>query len=210
MQICIFGGTGPTGVLLVEQTLAEGHEVVVYARTPAKLPDHERLSLIVGQLGDAEAIAAAITGTDAVLSLLGPSTKRSDSPPLLEGYRSIIAAMREKGPRRLVAIGTPSMTDVADRRDWKIDPLVFMMRTFQPTAYKTIVSTGQMVRESELDWTIVRVPFLSNGARTDNLNVRNVGQPGRLQLSRANAAAFILQQAMDTTYIRKAPLVSDA
>jgi hypothetical protein len=84
-----------------------------------------------------------------------------------------------------------------------------MISRFQPVAYDAIVTIGRIVRESGLDWTIVRLPFLSNGPRTDRINARQVGEKGGLRLSRANAAAFVLQQAADTTYLHKAPFITD-
>ncbi len=209
MRITIFGGTGPTGLHLVKRALEEGHDVVAYARTPGKLPQHSALAVVEGQLADADRIESSIAGSDAVLSLLGPGTKAADIPPLLTGYRNIVAAMNQHSIRRLVALGTPSITDPADRKDWKFALLVKLVSTLQPTAYNAIVSIGRIVRQSDLDWTIVRVPFLSNGPRTDRVNVRQVGQKSGLRLSRANVAAFVLEQATDTTYFREAPFLSD-
>jgi uncharacterized protein YbjT (DUF2867 family) len=37
MRITVFGATGATGQLLVDQSLEHGHEVTAYARRPAKL-----------------------------------------------------------------------------------------------------------------------------------------------------------------------------
>jgi nucleoside-diphosphate-sugar epimerase len=209
MRISVFGGTGDTGLLVVEQALAQGHTVVAYARTPSRLPRHDRLRALEGQLGDAGKVSAAVAGSDAVLSLLGPGTKSADVAPIVTGTANIVAAMREHGVRRLVATGTPSISDPADGSDWKVGLLVKLIKTVQPAAYKALVEIGKIVRESELNWTLVRFPFLTNGPGTDRINARNVGQKGGLRLSRANAAAFVLQQATDTTYLRKAPFITD-
>ncbi|MFI1212795.1 NAD(P)-dependent oxidoreductase [Streptomyces sp. NPDC020802] len=209
MRITVFGGTGPTGLLLINQALAEGHDVVAYARTPAKLPSHQRLTAIQGQLDDASAIGEAVRGSDAVLSVLGPGTNKAEIPPLVSGYRSIIAAMREHGVDRLVALGTPSITDPADRRELKVGLMVTGIRKFQPMAYDAIVRIGQTVRDSGLKWTIVRVPLLTNGPKTATVNVRAVGDKGGARLSRTNAAAFLLQQATDSTHIGAAPFITD-
>ncbi|GGL41915.1 NAD(P)-dependent oxidoreductase [Nocardia jinanensis] len=209
MRITIFGGTGPTGLLLIDYALAEGHDVVAFARTPSKLPTRERLTAVTGQLDDAAAISEAVRGSDAVLSLLGPSTKADDIPPLITGYRNIVAAMREQQVERLVALGTPSMTDPADRKDFKVGLMVKGIRTFQTAAYDAIVTIGQTVRDSGLKWTLVRVPLLTNGPKTATINVRSIGDKGGVRLSRANAAAFILQQATDSDQIGRAPFISD-
>jgi nucleoside-diphosphate-sugar epimerase len=209
MRVTIFGGTGPTGRLLIEQALAEGHDVVAYARTPAKLPTHDRLTPVEGQLDDAGAIAEAIRGSDAVLSTLGPTTNKTDAPPLVTGHRNIVAAMREHGVGRLVVMGTPSITDPADRREAKVGLMVAAIRKFQPVAYHAIVTIGEIVRESGLQWTIVRFPMLTNGPQTASINVRKVGDKGGLRLSRANAAAYYLQQLTDTSQIGRAPFITD-
>ncbi|OBY29444.1 NAD(P)H-binding protein, partial [Mycolicibacter kumamotonensis] len=164
---------------------------------------------VEGQLDDAEKISAAIAGSDAVVSVLGPSTKSADVAALAPGYRNIVAAMHQHRVRRLVVTGTPSITDDADGRDWKVAAMVRLISVVQPAAYRALVDIGGIVRESGLDWTIVRLPFLSEGPRTARINVRQVGAKGGLRLSRANAAAFILEQVTATTYSAKAPFISD-
>jgi putative NADH-flavin reductase len=207
--LTVFGGTGATGLLFVEQALAAGHEVVAFARTPSKLPPRPRLSIVAGTLDDAAGIADAIAGSDAVASVLGPGTKAADVPPLITGTRSIITGMHEHGVRRLVAVGTPSMPDDADGNDWRVAALVAMIKRFQPAAYEAIVTIGQLVRQSDLDWTIVRFPILTNGARTEGVNVRQLGQRGGLLLSRANGAAFLLDQVTSTDQLHRAPFVTN-
>ncbi|MBG0855696.1 NAD(P)H-binding protein [Streptomyces spinoverrucosus] len=209
MRVTVFGGTGPTGLLLINQALAEDHEVTAYARTPSKLPTHERLTAVQGQLDDAAAIAKAVHGSDAVLSTLGPTTKKADAPPLVTGYRHIVAAMHEHGVERLVALGTPSIPDPADSKEFKVGLTATAVKKFTPDAYNTIVTIGHIVRESGLKWTIVRIPFLSNGPKTASINVRKVGDKGGLRLSRANAAAYFLQQLTDPTQIGRAPFITD-
>lgn len=209
MHLTVFGGTGPTGLLFIEQALEQDHEVVAFARTPSKLPQHPRLSVLSGTLDDAAGISDAVAGSEAVVSLLGPGTNTADIPPLVTGTRNIVAAMHECGVRRLVAVGTPSMSDDADGKDWKIGLLVKLIKRFQRAAYDVIVSIGQLVRESDLDWTIARLPFLTNGPRTARVNARQLGQSGGLRLSRANAAAFLLEQVASTTYLHQAPFVTD-
>ncbi len=209
MRITVFGGTGPTGLILVQEALTEGHNVVAYARTPAKLPLHERLTAVEGQLDDTRAIAEVVDGSDAVLSVLGPGTNKKDAPPIVTGTHAIVAAMREHGIERLAVIGTPSIPDPEDGKDLRIRLMVKAIRTTQPTAYDTIVTTGKIVRESGLKWTIVRVPLLSNGPKTETVNARHVGRKGGLRLSRTNAAAFLLRQASDPTWVGQAPFVSD-
>lgn len=107
MNLTVFGGTGPAGLLLIDQALAEGHRVTAFARTPSKLPAAPRLTVVEGGLGDHEPMASAIAGADAVISLLGPRKpyRAGDVPVLTDGCRTIVAAMKEHQVRRLIALG---------------------------------------------------------------------------------------------------------
>jgi nucleoside-diphosphate-sugar epimerase len=130
-------------------------------------------------LTDPQAIAGAVKDADAVISLLGPPSKpalgRFDVAPILEGYRHIVAAMETHGVRRLVALGTPSINDDADRWGPALSILVVAGKRFKPAAYQTMVGIGEIVCASELDWTIVRVPLLTDGPRTERINVGTLG-----------------------------------
>ena len=72
MKLAVFGANGPTGRLLTQLALDEDHDVVAFTRHPDAFPiEHERLEVAAGDVHDAAAVAAAIDGTDAVISTLG-------------------------------------------------------------------------------------------------------------------------------------------
>ncbi len=212
LNLTVFGGTGPTGLLLIDQALAEGRCVTAFARTPSKLPNAPRLTAVEGGLGDHERISSAVSGTDAVISLLGPRKpyRSGEVPALTNGCRAIVAAMKEHRVRRLIALSTPSSSDPADRKEFVLDLSIKIGRELFPVAYDAFVQMGEIVRGSGLEWTLVRVPFLTNGPHTEKVTVRMLGDKGGMRLSRANAAAFLLSQTTDTTHIGQAPLITDA
>ena len=72
MKLLIFGATGGTGRQLVEQALAQGHEVTAFVRNPAKITtQHEKLQVVKGNVMDCHSVGAAVAGQDAVFSALG-------------------------------------------------------------------------------------------------------------------------------------------
>lgn len=73
----------------------------------SKLPVHQRLTAVQGQLDDAPVIAEAVRGSAAVLSTLGPTTKKADAPPLVTGHRNIVAAMHEHGVSKAATEESP-------------------------------------------------------------------------------------------------------
>lgn len=211
MKITIFGGTGATGQLIVQQALDAGHEVTVYARNPQKLSvRHERLSLVKGELSESGAITKSIAGREAVISVLGP-TAGAKGTPVTDGTKSIITAMKHHGVSRLIVTSTPSLADPLDRFSLSFRLAVGLIRALQRAAYDDIVGAGEAVRSSGLSWTIVRLPMLTNKVSEPPPVAGYLGTPGlRLfSLSRTVLADFLVKQLSDQSWINRAPVVSN-
>jgi len=192
-RIVVFGATGKTGKLIVEQALVSGNEVVAFVRNPSKLSIvNEHLSVTKGELSDAASIEHAVAGANAVISVLGPRGG-SKNQPLTQGMQNIVAAMKKQGVRRLIIISTLSAKDPADKPEFRARFLVGLIKLTMHNAYKDIVGVAQMVRMSDLDWTIVRLTLLSNKPKSGEVKVGYVGsgQVGT-RVSRADVADFLL------------------
>ncbi|KAI0700429.1 NAD-P-binding protein [Cytidiella melzeri] len=218
MHLLILGGTGPAGILLIEESLALNHSVVVLARSPHKLSNtirnHAHVTVIEGQLTDETVIDTAVTGVDAVLSALGPSSTEGRShpsdTPLARAYSLVIRAMKKHGVKRLIALGTASMKDKHDKFSVVYKLLITGVSLFAPNAYKDVVAIGEVIRGegSELLWTLVRVPLLTDDSKKDVVaGYVGDGVVG-FRLSRAAFVAFVLQQLEGTEWQQKAPLIS--
>lgn len=95
-RIAVFGATGETGKLVVQQALDIGYHVVAYVRNPSKLEiSNEHLSIVRGELSDPNLIERVVTDAVAVLSLLGPRGG-SKNKPLTAGMQNIIVAMKKR------------------------------------------------------------------------------------------------------------------
>lgn len=212
MKLTIFGATGATGRQLVEQAFAAGNRVVAYARNPSKISiSHEHLVIVQGELTDTAAIEHAVRGADAVISVLGPRPgEDSQSSPLTRGTVNILAAMQKSNMRRLIITSTPSASDPNDLPDFKFKVLVGLIKSVMRPAYEEIVSVARLVRESNTDWTIVRVSMLNNKPGSGKIRAGYLGkkQVGT-NISRVDLAAFILAQVQDAAYLRQAPAVSN-
>ena len=75
MKILVLGATGRTGHLFTRKALEDGHAVTAYVRNPDKalslLGAHQNLTIVQGTLDDAERLAAASSGQDVMVSILG-------------------------------------------------------------------------------------------------------------------------------------------
>ena len=209
MKLAIFGASGRTGHPLVEQALASGHEVKALLRTPSRLDlQHERLHVIQGDIQDAAKVAEVVAGTDAVLSVLGPANSQPTFT-VSKGTANIIAAMQQHGVRRLVVSAGAGVRDPQDRPGLFDKGIGALIKLTSPNVYEDMVRTVNLVRVSDLDWTVVRAPMLTDAPAKGNVKIGYVGQGVGPRLSRGNLAAFVLSQANDTTYQRQAPVISN-
>jgi putative NADH-flavin reductase len=208
MNLAIFGATGRTGRHVVDQALAAGHAVKALVRDPARLPiHHERLTLVPGDVLDADNVEQVIVGADAVVSVLG-HTATSPKDVLTVATEHILAAMRKHHVRRLVSLTGAGVADPQDRpRLWN-KAIAWLLARLQPELLADSERQAALIRRSDLDWVIVRVPRLTDQPRKGSYRVGMVGQGTGALIGRADAADFLMQQTVDTPYLRQAPMIS--
>jgi putative NADH-flavin reductase len=209
MNLTIFGSTGSTGQELVKQALAAGHQVTVYVRNPAKVSlSHDRLRVIQGTLEEQDKISAAIAGSEAVLSALGPTSNEPGSP-LTNGLRHIVNAMEMHGANRLIVATGAGVADPNDKPQLVGRFFGLALRLFAKHVLADSQGMVAVIRNSSLNWTLARTPRLNNKPGTGQIKAGYAGQGPGTQLSRVDFARFMLAQVQDNTWSRKAPMVSN-
>jgi putative NADH-flavin reductase len=176
MKVAIIAATGGVGQQLVRQALGAGHDVTAVVRNPAKLPAALReVRIMTADLAAPEpaVLEAAITGTDAVVSGLGPASN-SRAGIATGGTRAIVAAMHAAGTSRLVVVSAAPVGTVPSPgrpAPPKHDPGDgFFMRhlgaRFARAAfgkvYADLAGMEAVLRDSDLDWTVIRPPKLTS------------------------------------------------
>jgi putative NADH-flavin reductase len=210
MKLVVFGASGRTGRPLVEQALAQGHDVTAYVRTPSKLADLDgrpNLRLVQGDVYDAAKVAEAVAGQDAVLSALGPEKPAFDQ--MQTGARYVLAAMKEHGVRRLVTLTGAGVPAPQDRPTLVNKAIAWLLKRINPEVLADAQAHVDLVRASDVDWTVVRVPRLVDGPHTGKVRVGWAGVGTGIRINRADAADFMLRQLSDTTHLRQMPMISN-
>ena len=208
MKLTIFGATGRAGVQLVAQALARGHTVTAFARSPQKLATYAgRIEIVHGDVLDAAAVGRAVAGADAVLSVLGPTANRPDYQ-VTRGTEHILQAMKQHGVRRLVLAAGAGVADTHDEPRLFHKLINVLLKLFSRHVYEDMRRVVQLVRGSGVDWTIVRVPMLTDEPAKGQVRVGYVGKGMGSRLSRADMAAFMLDEVEGGEYVGKAPAVS--
>lgn len=202
MRVTLFGPTGGTGRELIKQAVAAGHQVVAVARTPSVLAELsascEGLTVMRGDVLDPGSLTKPVAGSDAVVSALGIGYRRHATTVYSRGTQHIMAAMREAGVRRLVCASTTSL--VVPPGATLPQRLVFrqVLQRVLRKPYRDIEVMEQSIRESGLNWTIVRAARLTNGPRTGRYR-SSIGGHVRAgwSISRSDFAEFMLTLAGD-------------
>ena len=219
MRLVIFGPTGGTGRRLLERAIAEGHDVIAFVRDPSRMTaSHQRLDVVAGDAFDPGRVREAVASNEAVISVLG---SRQPSNPLhprrpgdpdgvaSAGSANIIAAMKEHGVRRFVC---QTAWGVGESRQDPGFAGAFFMKVLVPPLlrdeYADKEAQEKLVRQSDLEWVIVRPMILTNGPWTNDYRAGLDLKPGRRPyISRADVADFLMRQLTDDTFVRNAPAI---
>lgn len=202
MRLAVFGATGRAGRVVLEQALRDGHRVSALAREPARLPPHERLRVVAGDVTDPLAVTSTLAGTEAVVSTLGRARRGPDV--CADGMRTVLAAMAVGGPRRLVVLSNYGVADSRRRTAY-----VAVSWLLERAVLRDKEKMEARLRDSGAEWTVVRAPVLTDGPRTGRYRT---GSDLRLsftaRVSRADLAEFLLAELHDRGYVRQAVAIT--
>lgn len=208
MQLLVVGATGGTGKQAVEQALQRGHFVTALVRDPAKLAlKHPNLTVVTGDVLKPETLLSVVRRQDMVICSLGGGLGKDDHT-VSEGTKNLIAAMQEVGLRRLLVV---SSLGVGDSYNEASLPSKLFLKTLLSNAMAEKEIQEWAVRETGLNWTIVRPASLTNDPATGQYEV---GEHMKFSLfampriARADVAAFLLDQLDSDQYWGKAVTIT--
>ncbi|MFC0213906.1 NAD(P)-dependent oxidoreductase [Paenibacillus chartarius] len=199
MNILILGATGRVGGQIVTYALHDGHHVTVLVRTPEKIQiNHEKLTIIQGNVLNKDDIARATHGIDVVISALNTdgTTTLSESMPL------IIEAMQNKGIQRIITIGTAGILQSRTAPN--------LLRYQSSESRRKLVRAAEehhkvydMLKQSTLEWTIVCPTYLPDGERVGKYRVeRNFLPEDGVEISVSDTAEFTYSQIKNSDFIK--------
>jgi len=203
MDLVILGGTGGTGRLVVEQALAAGHVVTALVRSPEKQTvRNSSLRVMAGKATDAGDIARACEGADAVISTLGGT-----GSVIADSTRAILDAAHKTGVKRVVVLSSFFV-----ERD-RLGPVSRLLTGIVAgSKIKDKVAGEQLLRQSDLDWTIVYASPLTDGPATGFVEVPDEGTKRGIwdRISRSDVAAALVQAATSPQYSRRSVGITGA
>ena len=203
MQITVFGASGKVGSLVVEQALKRGYTVVAFVHSHDLFSPSGKLIIQKGDVYDAQDVARALRGSDAVISCLSSwgTPKRN---VLSSAMQNIIPAMHEQKISRIVTLtGVGLQSNPSRLYEWAL-------RALGPLpAGKVFRDADAHVRylvASGLEWTTICSPIMNGiGGPGYRLSL-HTGFPAAT-IARASVAAALLDQLDSGEFAHQTPTI---
>jgi uncharacterized protein YbjT (DUF2867 family) len=200
MKVLVLGATGRTGKHVLDCLLKKGYVVHALVRKKSKIKDiPEKIRLFQGDPRNNDDLSTAIHECSAVINVLNIS-RRSDfpwaplrTPPafLSETARNLINVAEKKQIGKIIACSAWGVHETEDEI-----PLWFRWFIHNSNigaAYRDHERQETLLRESNLNFTIVRPVGLTNSKRerTIQISQNNIPKP-RLTISRKSVAKVLV------------------
>ena len=223
MKLVVFGASGRIGTEVVQQAVAAGHAVTAVVREGSSLqvplPELRLVAARAGVAGgltevvtadvmDPASITPVVAGHDAVLSALGPRPK-GPSDVLTSSARSILHAMSDADVRRFLVVSVAGIHSGGDDLFTKYVVKPILQRILRES-FADARQMEELIRASDLDWTIACPPRLTNAAAKGTFRSNTEGTVrGGFTMTRADVATYLLNAIDDAAVVRKTVVISN-
>jgi putative NADH-flavin reductase len=202
MKLVVLGATGGTGIEIVRQAIEHGHSVTAFVRSPERLkPFRDRIVIQQGDLLNSSELEKVIQGHDAVLSGFGPRVPQSKADAdLLQPFAAALTSSMSRARVRRVVVESVAFLF----KDAILPPAYLLGRLFFADTVADAAAMEEIFGKSELDWTMVRPPQLTDKPYSGKYRTR-VGHLPRMgfSISRADVADCFIKMVEDPGAIHK-------
>lgn len=209
MKILVLGATGGIGQQVVKLALEHGHAVTALVRNPQKLGlSHDNLRVVSGDVLNRQNVEEALDGVSVVVSTLGVQPRKSSEHLIERAIEELVPAMKRVGVRRLIFTSGIVV---------KTSQLAFFPRALMRVLMRFVMSDQvedkmageEILRRSDLDWTLLYPTILTDGPQTGRYRSgEDIKLHGLPKVSRADVATFILTLLTQPESIRREIFVS--
>ncbi|KQS24717.1 NAD(P)-dependent oxidoreductase [Dyadobacter sp. Leaf189] len=207
-HIAVTGGSGRTGRFLVEALLREGYHLKLLLRHPEQFPvQGPSITIIKGDVLDPQAVESLVAGCDAVMSATG----QRKGEPLMPSQAAfhILNAIEAQPNRqiRYITLAGLSVDTPTDEKGSVTQQATNWVREKFPDVYADLQKAYSLLQQSQVDWVLVRVPFIEFEAATGSVKV-DLADCSGTKIAAGDIAEFMVAQLKEEKYLRKAPFVA--
>lgn len=208
-KIAVIGGTGKSGKYLVKQLLEQGIQFKMLLRNPDNFKvKNPLIEVIEGNVNDYESVRSLIDGCQAVISCLGLGVPPSETSIFSKATKNIVRAMNEFGLGRYIVIAGLNVDTPFDNKGVKTKSGTAWMYENYPLTTTDQQTAYQILLDSAIDWTLVRLPLIEQTDDRREINISIEDCPGD-NISATDLAHFLIGQLTDDQYIQKSPFIAN-
>lgn len=207
LKVAVIGGTGKSGKYLVQQLISQGFPFKMLLRDPAKCTI--KSPLIEGIQGDArdyKTVCSLFDGCQAVISTLGQP--KGEAPIFSQATTNVLRSMKECGIKRYILTTGLNVDTPFDKKGTKTAFATGWMKTNYPQTTADKQMEWTVLSESDVDWTLVRLPLIELTNKTNRVEVNLEDCPGE-KISAIDLANFLIGQLSNDRYLKSSPFIAN-
>lgn len=204
IKIAVIGGTGKAGKYLLKQLVNKGIKVKALIRNPQKLEENNLIEKVIGDVQNFESVYKLINGCNVVVSTLGQT--KGDDPVFSLAGKNIVKAMEALQIKRYIVLTGLTLETQFDNKGFQTQMKTLIMRLLFRKIILDKQAEYKILQESNLNWTIVRVPFidLTDSQKTIKTSLDDCKGSS---ISSTDLAEFLIDQIWNENFLRKAPFI---
>jgi len=194
MKIALFGATGGTGIEFLTQSVNYSYDITAFVRSPEKLKEQfPNLKLVKASIDDFEILKKELVDFDVIVSLVGISgllQARKPNAIYERTGKNLTKIATLNNIKRLIIVSSGGVVE-AENEPWFFKYL--LKPIFLNKMYDDMRVMENIITSSNLDYTIVRPPYLTKGKLTKKYRViLDKWFDDDKDLSRADLAHYLL------------------
>lgn len=206
-KIAILGANGKAGKSLVNEALEKGFQVKILTRNSTNMPiTNENIETITGDARDFSSIQELLQGCGAVINAVGQP--KNESYIFSTVTKHILKVMQEYKIKRYILISGGSLNFVGDQKGIINKMGAKLFKLFLPKMMQDKYKKLQILQSSDVDWTVVRLPFVVEGNGIGTIKESLVDMPG-IKIQNGDIAPFVIKEINSEVYVGKCPFISN-
>ena len=203
-QLCVFGASGRTGLMLINIAVERGYPVTAFCRNGSDrqyLP--ENVVCVVGDILNMESLDQAVAGADVVICAYGQREPYRDVF-CADATAMIIQSMKKNAVDRLLCITNALAGDCSSNRSLFIRLMARFSRLVRPAVAADRDEQERLVEGSGLNWTIVKPSeLMDENEKSRFVHGEDLMIDAYSRISRYHLSNFMLDHLEADKYPRK-------
>lgn len=204
-KIAVIGGTGKAGGYVISELVKQGYRVRALTRRSVN-PSGALIEFVHGDARSSESVIKLIEGCNAVISTIGPTKEEPDTCSIATG--NVIQAMHNLKIERYIELAGLAIETPEDNKGFLTKLLVGIMKLGFPSIIADRQKGYRLLSQSNLEWTLVRVPMIKMSGSAGTVKTSLLDRPGN-KISATDLARFLVDQLTNDQFVRKSPFVSN-